>query len=123
LIGAYDDRLSRRISDDLWTGKSAELEAELELVRCEMAQLDQASHDYEQTGLQILELAQTAYSLYVTQTPDERASAVRMLLSNCAFDRGTLIPTYTKPFDLLAQGAESGDWLFRLDSNQAPVRP
>jgi hypothetical protein len=70
---AYDDRLSSRIPEDLWTSKSAELEAELRRVRAEMAHHERASHDYERTGLQILELAQTAYSLYVAQNPLEQA--------------------------------------------------
>jgi site-specific DNA recombinase len=65
LDAAYDDRLSKRISEDLWTRKSAEFEGELERVRWEMARHDQASHEYEQTGLQLLELAQRAYSPYV----------------------------------------------------------
>jgi site-specific DNA recombinase len=34
---AYDDRLSSRIPEDLWTSKSAELEGELRRVRAEMA--------------------------------------------------------------------------------------
>ena len=33
---------------------------------------------------------------------------------------GTLCPTYSKPFDLLVRGNETGDWLLRLDSNQQP---
>jgi site-specific DNA recombinase len=116
----YDDRLGAQISEDLWTRKSKELEAELEHVRTEMARHDRASHEYEATGLQILELAQTAYSLYVAQNPQEQARLVKTLLSNCSFDRGTLCPTYRKPFDLFAQGTETGDWLLGLDSNQQP---
>jgi len=64
---AYDDRLSGRISDELWSTKSAELESELQKVRADMERQDRASHEYEATGLQILELAQSAYSLYVAQ--------------------------------------------------------
>lgn len=41
---------------------------------------------YEATGLQILELAQNAYSLYVAESAPEQARLVKMLLSNCAFD-------------------------------------
>jgi hypothetical protein len=33
------------------------------------------------------------------------------VLSNCTFDRGTLCPTYSKPFDLLIRGNETRDWL------------
>ena len=117
---AYDDRLSGRISDELWSSKSTELEAELQRVRAEMARHERASHEYEATGLQILELAQSAYSLYVTENPQEQARVVKMLLSNCTFDRGSLSPTYSKPFDLFAKGTETGDWLLRLDSNQQP---
>ena len=32
----------------------------------------------------------------------------------------TLCPTYRKPFDMFAQGSETGDWLLGLDSNQQP---
>jgi hypothetical protein len=95
----------------LWTSKSAELEDELRRVRAEMAHHERASHDYERTGLQILELAQTAYSLYVAQNPLEQARLLKTLLSNCTFERGTLCPTYRKPFDLFAKGTETGDWL------------
>ena len=56
---AYDDRLSGVISDDLWTRKSQEFEAELQRVRTEMERHKQASREYEATGLQILELAQS----------------------------------------------------------------
>ena len=117
---AYDDRLSGRISDELWSTKSAELEAELKRVRGEMARHERASHDYEATGLKILELAQSAYSLYVTRDPHDQAKLVKTLLSNCTFDRGSLTPTYVKPFDLFVEGAKSGDWLLGLDSNQQP---
>jgi hypothetical protein len=71
-------------------------------------------------NLRILELAQSAYSLYVTQSPQEQTRLVKTLLSNCTFDRGSLGPTYNKPFDLFVTGAETGDWLPRLDSNQQP---
>jgi hypothetical protein len=112
---AYDDRLSGHVSEDLWKRKSVELEAELPRVRAEMEQHEHASHQYEATGLQILELAQNAYSLYLAESAHEQARLVKMLLSNCTFDRGSLSPTFIKPFDLFAKGAETGDWLPALD--------
>ncbi len=77
-------------------------------------------HDYETTGVQILELAQSAHSLYVTQNRHDQAKLVKTLLSNCTIDLGSLTATYVKPFDLFANGAENGDWLLGLDSNQQP---
>ncbi len=37
------------------------------------------------------------------------------LVSNSRFDRGTLTPAYTKPFDVFAKTCETGDWLAALD--------
>lgn len=117
---AYDDRLSGQIPDDLWTSKSAELQEELRRVRAEMERHEHASEAYESVGLEILELAQSAYSSYVTRNPHDQAHLVKTLVSNSTFDRGSLCPTYVKPFEVFANGSKSGDWLLRLDSNQQP---
>jgi len=38
------------------------------------------------------------------------------VLSNCTFDRGTLSPTCSSPFDLLVKGNETGNWRRGRDS-------
>ena len=116
----YEDRLSDAISDELWTTKSAELQEELRRVRTEMERHEGASQAYETAGLQILELAQSAYSSYVTKNPRGQARLVKTVVSNSTFDRGSLSPTSIKPFDVFANGGKTGDWLLRLDSNQQP---
>ena len=78
----YEDRLSDAIPDELWTAKSAELQEELRRVRTEMERHEVASDAYEAAGLQILELAQTAYSSYVAKNPREQARLVKTLVSN-----------------------------------------
>jgi hypothetical protein len=80
-----------------------------------MERHEHASEAYEATGLQILELAQTAYS-YVAKSPHEQARLIKTLVSNSAFDRGRPSPTYVKPFDVFAKGSETGDWLTSLDN-------
>jgi hypothetical protein len=62
------------------------------------------------TAEKILELAQKAEFLYRTQNPLEQRRLLETVLSNCTFDRGTLTPTYSKPFDLLVRGHETGNW-------------
>jgi hypothetical protein len=116
----YDDRLSDAIPEELWNSKSAALQDELRQVRTEMERHEVASQAYETAGLQILELAQTAYSSYVAKNPHEQARLLKTLVSNSTFDRGSLSPTYVKPFDVFAKGSETGDWLLGLDSNQQP---
>ena len=59
----YEDRLSDQIPEELWTAKSAERQEELRRVRTEMERHELASQAYETAGLQILELAQTAFVL------------------------------------------------------------
>jgi hypothetical protein len=68
-----------------------------------------ASEAYEAAGLQILELAQSAYSSYVTKNPREQARLVNVktVVSNSTFDRGSLSPTYIKPFDVFANGGKT----------------
>ena len=69
------------------------------------------------TGEKILKLAKTAHSRYLEQDFVERRRLLDAVLSNCAFDHGTLCPAYVKPFDLFAKGVESGNWRRGWDSN------
>ena len=115
---AYDDRLAGTISDDLWNRKSKVWESELDATRDSLATQDQAAEsDHAATAASILELSQQAYALYVRQDRAEQRRLLNTLLSNCTFDRGSLTPTYNKPFDLLAAGNETGEWLGGRDSN------
>src|SRR5688500_13038267 len=40
-----------------------------------------------------------------------RRGLLKTLVSNCTFDRGSLLATYRKPFDMLVEGNENGNWL------------
>jgi hypothetical protein len=69
------------------------------------------------TAQKILELAKQAEFLYKSQDPTEQRRLLETVVSNCTFDRGTLCPTYSKPFDLLVRGNETGNWRRERDSN------
>ena len=114
---AYEDRLSGRVSDELWERKTKQWEQELADVRRDTALHESASHDYAAKGSKILELAQTAPAQFVSQNSAEQARMLKMLLSNSSFDRGSLSVAWVKPWDLLARGNENGDWLGGRDSN------
>ena len=131
---AYDDRLAGKISEELWMRTLySPLVAGVGRSRVSRparssntphpgrrplpAAAPPASHNYSATGSKILELCQSAYSLYSQQKPVEQRRLLKILLSNCTFDRGTLTPTYNKPFDLLAEGNKTGNWLGGRDSN------
>ena len=50
------------------------------------------------------------HSLYVRQSPFERAKLLKMVLSNCAIDAISLYPTYRKPFDMIFARTRNEEW-------------
>ena len=115
---AYVDKLDGKIPEDFWQRKNAEWSTEV-------AQLKQAAQglgagttgQHLLNAKRILELANKAYSLYVSQNVVEQAKLLRMVLSNCAIDAASVYPTYRKPFDRIFQRAKTEEWYAREDSN------
>jgi hypothetical protein len=104
---SYEDKLAGDISLELGERKSTEWNDEISKIRAEIEKYRNASMDYVTTGVQILELARRAYDLYLAQNNFERRELLNILLLNCTFYRGTLCPTYRKPFDILAKGTQT----------------
>jgi site-specific DNA recombinase len=116
----YDDYISGKISEEFWSRKSQEWEAELQTVDIERGRVEQPRPATMVTAQNILELAKQAENLYKSQKPTEQRRLLKSVLSNCSFDSGTLYPTYSTPFDLLVRGNETGEWRGRRDSNPRP---
>ncbi len=117
----YEDLLEGRISEEFWGRKSAEWERELRLIDGEKARFSAPRADTSVTVEKILELAKNAEILYKSQDSMEQRRLLETVLSNCSFDRGSLLPTYNKPFDLFVLGNETGEWRGRRDSNPRPL--
>jgi hypothetical protein len=107
--------------------KSAEWETELATVTAELSAFERPATSFVATGERIIEVAKRAGILYKTQDPAEQRRVLDSVLSNCTFDRGSVCPTYKKPFDLFVRGNETGEWRGRRDSNpscpSSPSRP
>lgn len=114
---AYMDKLDGRISDEFWSRKSTEWQAEEQRILASIQSLQTARPERFQDGARILELANKAYFLYLKQPPVERAKLLKMVLSNCAIDAVSLYPNYRKPFDLIFRKTKIEGWLPGLDSN------
>ena len=114
LDGAYDC-LAGTISDDLWTQKSDEWARELQAIRRESIKHERASKNYTVTGGRILELAKKPINCFFGKIRRNRRHC-----SNPTFElhvRSRKSFSYVKPFDLLVEGNETGDWLGGRDSN------
>ena len=113
----YDDYLEGRISDEFWTRKSAQWEEERRSLEAEILSVNRPNGQLAVTGQRILELAKQAGFLYRMQNPAEQRRLLETVLSNCTFDRGSLCPTYSRPFDLFVAGNKSGNWRRGWDSH------
>src|SRR5215467_12933923 len=118
---AYVDRLDGKITEEFWEAKSAEWQEEEQGLLASLRELERAENPERAVDrVRILELANKAHSLYVTQTPQEKAKLLRMVLSNCAVDAVSVYPSYRKPFDMIFERAKTGEWWAWVDLNHRP---
>jgi site-specific DNA recombinase len=104
------DRLDRMYIDKLDGGISqSQFDRMGEAFRKEQSDLlrqiekhQQANQAYLDEGVRLLELAQKAVVLYEKQDMLEKRRLLDFVCSNSQWKDGILIPTYRKPFDLLA---------------------
>jgi site-specific DNA recombinase len=115
---AYVDKLDGKIPVDFWERKMSEWRMEEQQVKMAIHGLSAAeAGDRALDAQRIFELANKAYSLYVSQNPVEKAKLLKMLFSNCSIDAVSVTPTYRKPFDMIFERARLEEWSGRLDSN------
>ena len=115
---AYTDKLDGKIPEDFWERRMNAWQVEEQQVKMAIQGLSNGeSSDRALDAKRIFELANKAYSLYVSQDSTEKAKLLRMLFSNCSVDAVSVTPTYRKPFDMIFKRAQSEEWSGRLDSN------
>ena len=88
---AYEDKLTGKINEDFWERKSKGWDSEMLNIQHEIKAHQSANTSYFQTGIQILQLANRAYDLYLQQTAHEQRKLLNTILSNCSFYCGTLM--------------------------------
>jgi site-specific DNA recombinase len=114
---AYSDKLDGKIPQDFWERRMSEWRAEEQEIEIALIPTSDSHSDRLLSARRILELANKAYFLYVTQKPAEQAKLLRMVLSNCSVDSVSLYPTYRKPFDMIFERAKTKEWSGREDLN------
>ena len=119
----YQDKQDGKIPEDFWERKMSEWRVEEQRIQSAINGLQQSSADSVLSAKRILELANKAYSLYLTQNPTEQAKLLRMVLLNCSVDAVSIYPTYKKPFDMIFQRAKNEEWSGRADLNCRPLAP
>ncbi|MGB8479616.1 MAG: zinc ribbon domain-containing protein [Acidobacteriaceae bacterium] len=121
---AYLDKLDGKIPEDFWQRKTSEWQIEEHQVRIAIDGLAEAeTGDRALDAQRVLELANKAYLLYLTQDPVEKAKLLRMLCWNFSVDDTSITPTYRYPFDVLFKRAKTKEWSGREDLNLRPPGP
>ena len=118
----YVDKLDGRISEAFYEEHLDQWRADQENLLERIKVHQNANVDYCEKGLSILELANKAYFLYLQQTAEEKRKLLNFVLLNCTLTKGTLCPTYRKPFDILAKGLTRSNWRPQPDLNRCRRR-
>lgn len=92
----YVDKLDGKVSEGFWLDKSRVWEAEQARLVSQIQAHQVADHRYYDDGFKLLELASKAYELYTKQPVEQKNKFLRILLSNCTLQDGTLRPTDRK---------------------------
>jgi hypothetical protein len=121
---AYTDKLDGKISESFWQRKQAEWQSEETRIESLASGLTEDSASEKLLNMQrILELAQNAHSIYLTQKPAEQAELLKKVVLNCLIDAVSLYPTYRKPFDLIFKRAKCNEWSGRENLKLRPPVP
>lgn len=108
---AYEDRLEGEISDSWWKEKSAEWRLSLQNADAAIERLERGDSGEFGLGLDLLELAGQASEMFRVRSLDDRRQLLNVVASNFVVDGKNIVPTYRKPFDLLAKGLSCSKWL------------
>ena len=101
---AYEDKLDSKIDEGMWNDLHARYAERQEVLERQINAHLAADRTYLRQGVQILELANRAYNLYLQQPHEERAKLLRFVLLNSSLKGGNRTAVYRKPFDMLTGG-------------------
>jgi site-specific DNA recombinase len=114
---AYTDKLDGKISEEFWARRMNGWQLEEHRVKSTIERLDRLDVSDRIVKLKKnLDLANKAYSLYVSRDLNEKARLLNTLLLTCSIDARSIVPTYRRPFDMIFNRVGLEEWSHYLSS-------
>lgn len=109
---AYRDKLDGKIEEEFWVKHNRQWNSDQARQEQALTRLDQSGADtYLPSVRQLLELSKRIDTLYFSATTQEKRELLDSVYSNLSLVGKRVDYTYKKPFDLLAEGLRSSNWL------------
>lgn len=117
---AYEDKLEGLIDADFWATQNSKWNEEQASIEAQMTTLRTANSVYVEKGVQLMELARQAHTLFKTMTTDEKREMLNLVLSNPQIENGTLRFHFKKPFSMFVGVTDLENWRGGRDLNPRP---
>jgi site-specific DNA recombinase len=118
----YEDKLDGLITQDFWSQKHQFYINEKACLVKSLEQHKLGSNSYFETGVQLIELAQTALPLYLQRTNIEKRRILRVLSSNYLLKDEKVLPVWNTPFEHFYNSAKFIKWRGIRESNPSLIR-
>lgn len=125
LHNLLDDRVDGLLDARSYSDAKRRYETELNQVQAKLAACARDDRETLTFGLYLIELAQTAYQAYLQRSPHDQRELLDYVCLNFELTESEAIPTYRKPFDLIASAGaltKKGTGLNSSEFASCPVR-
>ena len=118
----YDAKLDGELDEEAFRAKEGEYKANIIEVKAIMNGIGRINPDWLETANRTLELSNHLHPTYVKANYEEKAQILKVLASNYTLVDASVVPTWRKPFGILAERLSRPNWLPRQDSNLRHAR-
>ena len=112
------------IDEEIFKIKESEYKGNIAEIKAQIRTLGNENPNFYQNACRTLELSKRLFPLFLESSHEEKASILKLLASNYSLVKGSdvsILPTYRKPFDIIAEGPSRLNWLPGRDSNPRPI--
>ncbi len=113
----YDARLDRELDEEAFKTKESEYRANVAEIKAILNGLGKVNPNWYEDASRILELSNRLYPQYLKSNYEEKVGILKLVASNYTLVDVKIVPTYRKPFGIIAEGLLRPNWLPGQGSN------